>query len=104
MKFKRLLTQANSVYDDGILTLKRKFHKDGYPLVDPNGGDLLADFIVQELWETFDALAPNKAQWLEAARVMENARYQLEDLQVYFEDQAERCGDQPKRRKRLARK
>jgi hypothetical protein len=83
MTIKELLDLANTAYDSAYLEV----------YYDQNGnyrqgkGDTLAEFIVLELQETFDPKATKKKQLQEAARVIENARYQLQDLQDRLESE-----------------
>ena len=71
MKLVELLNKANEGYDDGFL--ENYFDPKTGDFIQGKG-DVLAEFIVVELSETFDSKASDEAQIQEALRAMEMAR------------------------------
>ena len=83
MKIGELIALASEAYDaDGVMmsywNSKTNKPKRG------RYGDSLAEFVVQELYETFDPKASDSKQLEEAIRVMDIAASQLVDVVVRF--------------------
>ena len=57
---------------------------DGWPLIKPDGGDGLAQFICIELSDTYDPEASDLAQRVEATRVMMIAQMELLNIVQAF--------------------
>jgi hypothetical protein len=76
MKLVTLLDRANEGYADGFLAnyYTRAGHRKA------GNGDILAEFIVRELTETFDDAASDIAQLNEAGRALEAAREDIEGV------------------------
>jgi len=74
MTIKELLDKANEGYPDGFLS---EYYDDKGKYVE-GAGDTLAQFLVIELTETFDANAPDDVQLVEARRVISTAIDELE--------------------------
>jgi hypothetical protein len=64
--------------DFSLLTFVNK--ATGEPLKRPPTGDLLARFVVEELWETYDAGASDDRQIAEAVRALGRARDDLDNM------------------------
>lgn len=81
MKLTELPKRANGDYEaDGGLTLTGFYDTEtGEPVIHA-GGDGLAGFIVTELAETFDETATDEDQLAEAARAMNHARIDLDNV------------------------
>jgi hypothetical protein len=77
MKLVELLKKANEGYDDGYLS--EYFNEQTGELVEGKG-DTLAQFIVIELSETFDADADNEGQIGEAIHQMQRAKSDIEGI------------------------
>lgn len=73
MTFDEIVKIADKAYPDGITP-------------EYMDGDGLAEFIYCELKETYDAGAPEEDQVMEAVRVMQVARRQLEAVEDAFLD------------------
>jgi hypothetical protein len=77
MKLVELLKKANEGYDDGYLS--EYFNEETGELVEGKG-DTLAQFIVIELSETFDADADDEDQIGEAIHLMQRAKSDIEGI------------------------
>ena len=72
MTLNQLVCRAASVYPDAYVL--EYWDKDAQePKANPTGGDTLAQFIVQELADTYDADASDNEQIATAVRVMQSA-------------------------------
>ena len=79
MNLNDLIHKAAAAYPDARLLA----YWDGQRAVsNPAGGDTLAEFIVRELCDTFDAKAGTQSQVAEAVRVLRKA---LADVQAVLE-------------------
>lgn len=78
MNIKELLDKAGTDYN--VSRLETYYDEQGNFIDNPVGGDTLARFIVLELIETFDTEATDEDQILEAIRVMENARGDIQNV------------------------
>jgi hypothetical protein len=77
MKLVKIIKYANKYYDDGILTLNGFYNKrSGKPL--DNNDDLLARFIITEMFETHDKNRSDEEQLEEVCRVL---RHGIDDLE-----------------------
>ena len=72
MKLNQLICKAASVYPDGFV-LKYWDMKKERPKKNSGGGDTLAQFIAQELADTYDSEAGDRVQVETAVRVMQAA-------------------------------
>ena len=72
MRLKQLISRAASVYPDAFILEYFDLEKECQK-ANPNGGDTLAQFIAQELADTFDTDASDKEQVETAVRVMQSA-------------------------------
>lgn len=72
MKLNQLICKAASVYPDGFV-LEYWDMKKERPKKNPEGGDTLAQFIAQELADTYDPATNDKEQVETAVRVMQAA-------------------------------
>jgi hypothetical protein len=77
MKLVDLLKKANQGYDDGFLS--EYFSEETGELIEGQG-DTLARFVVIELSETFDPDADDDAQLMEATRVMESVKDDIQNV------------------------
>jgi len=98
MKLSELIHKAAAAYPDARLFA----YWDGQRAVsNPAVGDTLAEFIVRELCDTFDATADTPAQCVEAVRVLRKA---MADLQVVLdvfstsEEHTSSCGKTRRRK------
>lgn len=72
MKLNQLICKAASVYPDGFVLEYWDMKKES-PKKNTEGGDTLAQFIAQELADTYDPATNNKEQVETAVRVMQAA-------------------------------
>ena len=72
MKLNQLICRAASVYPDAFIMKYFDLEKE-CPKDNPNGGDTLAQFIAQELADTFNPEASDREQVETAVRVMQSA-------------------------------
>lgn len=79
-----LLKLANEAYADGFVDLSDYYTPEGRRNKEGTG-DTLAEFIVIELLETFDDMAPKEAQLMEAMRAIKRAREQLSVIHDHLE-------------------
>lgn len=82
MKLSRIIAIANEAYPDGMIEQAYKAEQGPPPKEDV--GDTLATFIVRELKETYDETTPDKAQLVEAQRVMDKACLELSEVALAF--------------------
>ncbi len=75
MNLKELMAKANEGYSDGFLAT---YYDENTGIPIPGSGDGLAEFIVNELFESFDPDAPDLNQVEVAINAMENA---ISDIQ-----------------------
>ena len=82
MKLSEIIAIADRTYPDGLVQMYFE---------DPEGqhGDTLAEFIVRELQDVYDAEASDEDQLSEAARVMRRARDELESVGAALEGKTE---------------
>jgi hypothetical protein len=73
MTLKELLDKANEGYPDGAMA--EYYDENGQPKA--GSGDMLAEFVVEEIAETFNESKDDKAQVSEAIRVVSQA---IDDL------------------------
>jgi hypothetical protein len=74
-----LLNLANEAYDDGHLA---EYFDPDTGTSRAGSGDILAEFIVREIRDTFDPNSPRSAQLEEARRVLMNV---IDDLESVIE-------------------
>lgn len=79
MTLNQLISRAASVYPEAYV-LEYWDSENEEPKENPVGGDTLAQFIAQELSETFDPDAEEAAQIDEAVRVMQSAADDLAEV------------------------
>lgn len=79
MTLKELIDIVDDVYPDGVIG---QWHADP----DGNHGDMLAKFIEIELRETFNSDVSTHDQLIEALRVMETARDELQEVVDVLEE------------------
>jgi len=80
--FMKILVAADGAYPDGLVL--QAFHA-----LQGNGdapGDTLAEFVVREIADTYDAEADWEDKVTEAQRVMENAAMELESVSAVLYD------------------
>ena len=91
MKIDEIIAITNQSYPDGMIAQywDEKKHRPLGVQAARNVGDGLARFIVQELFETFDAEASDGDQITEAIRVMDSARREIDQIIGAFETKQE---------------
>lgn len=77
MTIEEILAIADAVYPDGLVAAAAD---------DMDVGDTLAEFIVRELQDTYDAEGSDEQQLAEAVRVMTTAREELEAVETAFRE------------------
>ena len=82
MKQSEIIAVADREYPDGLVQAY-------FDHPDRNHGDTLAEFIVRELRDVYDADAGDKDQWSEAARVIRRARDELDQVLAALERKTE---------------
>ena len=82
MKQSAIIAVADRAYADGLVQAY-------FDHPDQNHGDTLAEFIVRELQDVYDAEASDEDQWSEAARVMRRARDELNNVLAALERKTE---------------
>jgi len=82
LKLADIIAIASHGYPDGLIALNFN-PKTGHATTSLHG-DGLANFIVRELCETFDAEAPRRDQINEAVRVISTAARELESVLCAF--------------------
>lgn len=96
MTINKIIKIAAKAYPDEYLLMywhvRKQRPKEG-------SGDGLARFIVQELYETYDADATDACQLEEAKRVMANAMYQLQAITEAMDDEHWKAYLKKRRRK-----
>lgn len=84
LTFAEIIDIANEAYPDGLIGQAYNQIRHRNKKI-PNVGDGLAEFIVRELKDTFEPKASSLNQLTEAARVMKNARAELEAVEAAFQ-------------------
>jgi len=82
MKLSEIIAIADQAYPDGLVQMHFE---------DPKGehGDTLAEFIVRELQDVYDAEASSQDQLAEAVQAMRRARDELEGVLAALEREAD---------------
>jgi len=76
MKINDIIDVVNKAYGDGLIAAYWDYDNSCFK-ENPNGGDGLAEFIAQELYETFDPKASNKEQINTASKALGRAERQM---------------------------
>ena len=79
MTLNELISKAAAAYPDGLLLEYWDCRKER-PRQNPDAGDTLAWFIVNELCEAYDADAPGEQQIDRAVHVLENAVSEINNV------------------------
>ncbi len=82
MKLSEIIAIASRAYPDSAVAA---YFED----LEGAHGDTLAEFIVRELQDVYDAEASDKDQWSEAARVIRRARDELDHVLAALERKTE---------------
>ena len=85
MKLSEIIAIASRAYPDSAV---QAYFED----LEGQHGDTLAEFIVRELQDVYDADAGSQDQLSEAARVMQRARDELDNVLGALEGEIERLG------------
>lgn len=83
MKLSEIIAIADAAYPDGLVQAY-------FDEPDGQHGDTLAEFIVRELGDAYDADASSQEQLAEAVRVMQRAMDELEAVVAALEGEANR--------------
>ena len=82
MELSEIIAIADRAYPDGLVQAY-------FDHPDRNHGDTLAEFIIRELQDAYDAEAGDKDQLSEAARVIRRARDELDQVLAALESKSE---------------